>query len=1198
MSSLLPSADLRDRTWKRFLRGPDSELLEQLYVPALARSLRYDRCCAYFSSTVLAAAARGFAGLIDRLTSLGESAPRPAVRLLVNEEIPPEDARALTERGDFSVLEAALRKRFHPTEDLLEAQRLDMLGWLASEGLLEVRVGIMRHGTGILHAKFGIMRDEHGNAVVFNGSGNESAQGLRGNYERLEVSPSWADPERYREYSSEFEALWSDSHPDVHAVSLPEAIRLELIQRKPSRRPISEPVNSLARQKATMLWDFALEAPYMERGGASCDATAMVDMWPHQRSVVEEASRAWPDGRLLCDEVGMGKTIEAILVLRRLLAGRGVKRVLILLPAGLLRQWQAELREKGGLIAPRLEGTSTLVWPDESILRIDGLADALSQDLLLLSRETARTEQNLVALLSAEPWDLVILDESHAARRREQSEGEFNAATLLLELLRELQLRRKTRGFLLLSATPMQTQPWEPWDLLQVLGEGGPWLAEFQPVRDYYLAIAAIRNKTCNREIARKASRLVAADPGFPAPPQEIGVDQDRGAISRKMMFPRPAERDAVSDWLRSGSPLSRRMHRNTRATLRAYYEMGLLPANPARRLIRDVVFDFDDPAERGVYDGVRQYIEKRFHELEREKPGKGFVMTIYSRRASSSPLALERSLRRRAEGLSRVAARLVTSDALGTEDLLGAQDLDDLGDFDGKVSAAFPADPDVARRELVEVRSVLQTLQNLVGRDTKRDRFFDEIRRATDDGRPVLVFSEYGDTLEYIRDLLLPHFGKRLGCYSGEGGQVWTGTEWKGSTKDAITRALRNGELLALVCTDAASEGLNLQAAGALINYDLPWNPSRIEQRIGRIDRIGQKYPEVRIVNLFLRNSVDSRVYQVLRQRCGLFEHFVGPMQPVLAVARRMLLRQAEVDPHALETAADTAGSDLMAKESYVESVAIAGPSHRPGLDRAALAHAFSTFDGSFGVKASIDEEAGTVALIGPTGEEVRFGNRLDALERDKTLRPLSPFDQSLRSIEEWLRRAGERLPLVIGTFERGAFRSAVALWVPGPEPTEIEDYVGLDALVQAWDGTYPDPAKWVTSLQVAQKTAERRVLAMEASAHQREEEAIARQRASARERLQREIGRYLAALDADLSDLNGLWNYQIQKDIQSSRRLRAALEKLGGFPEWDEDLVEDLREFKGTVSESQKRSRQMGKEIDAALEDPRWRVRAGLGE
>ena len=124
----LGPGSLRSRTWKRFLRGPDPELLEGLYVPALVEAIRYDRCCAYFSSTVLAVAARGFGRLISRLEALGERAPRPAVRLVVNEELAAEDVRALTETGDLAALEALLLRRFKNPADALEKQRLAMLG--------------------------------------------------------------------------------------------------------------------------------------------------------------------------------------------------------------------------------------------------------------------------------------------------------------------------------------------------------------------------------------------------------------------------------------------------------------------------------------------------------------------------------------------------------------------------------------------------------------------------------------------------------------------------------------------------------------------------------------------------------------------------------------------------------------------------------------------------------------------------------------------------------------------------------------------------------------------------------------------------------------------------------------------------------------------------------------------------------------
>ena len=1183
------AAGLRSRSWKRFLRGPDPALLEELYVPALAAAVRYDRCCSYFSSSVLSAAARGFGGLIERLLALGDNAPRPAIRLVVNEELPEADVRAMTETRDLSALEAPLKKRFRKPKDVLEKQRLAMLGWLVKESLLEVKVGVMRYGEGIVHAKFGIVTDEAEDALVFSGSGNESARGLMANYERLEVSTSWEDEERHEEYSDEFSKLWSDSHEDVHTVSLPEALRLKLIKFAPEEPPVAEPSEALARQKAAMLWRCIVEAAYFPNGAAACDATAMVEAWPHQKGVVEETAAAWPDGRLLCDEVGMGKTIEAILVLRRLMAGRGVRRVLVLLPAGLVKQWQAELREKGGLIFPRLEGTTTLVWPDGQVERVENLARALDHDSLLMSRETARTEHNLPILLEATPWDLVVLDETHAARRRRQEEGEFNSATLLLSLLRQLQLRRRARGLLLLSATPMQTQPWEPWDLLAVLGEGGAWLADFATVRNFYRAANAVEQGRCDLETARAAAVPVSMDPQFPPPPGAGANPQGIEDVSRALAFAAPSKRAALARWLRQGSPLARRMHRNTRATLRGYYEMGLLPAPPPVRHVEDIRFDYEDSAERHVYNAVSRYIDARFHELEAEKPGKGFVMTIYRRRASSSPFALERSLERRRSGLLRVIDRRAYDSFVREEDEdLDPRDLDDVGEIDsgGRVSMAFPTDPQVARTELREVDQLLGDLRALRSRDSKRGRFFDELRRLTDDGRPILVFTEYVDTLEYIRDSLEPLYGEVLGCYSGEGGKVWDGSAWMRVSKDQVTGALHAGDLRIVLCTDAASEGLNLQAAGALINYDLPWNPSKVEQRIGRIDRIGQPYPNVRVVNLFLKDSIDERVYGVLRMRCGLFEQFVGPMQPVLARARRMLLGQEGDSREALEATAEKVEAEPLAREAYAESDAEEVVSAPAPLTRADIVQALKELVGEFGPRARLVGD-GLYRISGIAGA---IATDTAALEREDTAAPLSPLMPQLRKLADQLDRHGERLPLVVGSYQIGPFRSSAAYWVGSGVIAAIESVAELRRRLESWNGLLSDPGEWLDAQRIAKREAEKAVRQMEQRARQREQENLRRQKQAARLRLQRELGRYLVCLGAGTADLNSALYQQMSRDIASAVRLRKALEKFGDYPEWPAELCRDLEVFYRELTGNQRRARLLGTEIDAALDDPRW--------
>jgi len=1182
---------LRSKSWKRFLRGPDSSLLEDLYVPALKEAVRYDRCCSYFSSSVLAAAARGFAGLIERLESMGDKAPKPAVRLVVNEVLTREDVHAMLESGDTKALEEALKKRFKTPKDILEKQRLSMLAWLVKKGLLALRVGVMRRGEGIVHAKFGVIVDGAGDSVVFSGSGNESASGLMANYENLEVSTSWEDPERYKHYSEEFESLWRDTHPDVHTVSLPEAMRLRLIKFAPPEAPTIEPSNAIIRQKAAMAWRFIAEAPFIEQGDLACDATAMVNLWPHQKRVVSETACAWPGGRLLCDEVGMGKTIEAICILRRLLAGRGVRRALLLLPAGIVKQWQSEFREKGGIIAPRLEGQNTLIWPDDRVEKTVDLAEALKTDILLVSRETARTENNLPIIMAADPWDLVVLDESHAARRRRQVEGEFNSGTLLLNLLRQLQLRGRARGFLLLSATPMQTHPWEPWDLLTILGEGGAWIAEFDDVRKYYGVVAAINKGRCDSRSARKAAELLISDPDVLSFPGEKSPILDPKTLAWRLASVPIRQRDEIVEWMRCASPLGRRMNRNTRETLKEYFRQGKIETQPPSRSIEDKVFDYLEVAERRVYDSIKRYIDKRYSELEAEKPGKGFVMTVYRRRASSSPQALERSLERRLSGLQRVMERKAYDSEVGEDEKLSSHDLDDAGISEEKISAAFPTDPQIAKAEAEEVQRLLYDLRALHGIDSKRDQLYDVIRRVVDDGRAVLIFSEYVDTMEYIRDNLRDFFRHSLGCYSGEGGQVWDGTEWKRVTKDVITEKLQQGEIKALVCTDAASEGLNLQAAGAVINYDLPWNPSKVEQRIGRIDRIGQKLSEIKIINFFLKDSIDERVYRVLRERCGLFEHFVGAMQPVLSKARTMLLGQDIFDVDALEEQASEAEQDFLASETYISSrAALGAPETTPPLNKEQLEKGLSYLREDIGFKVTKDKTGKIIKIKTSDTPGVRCTLDTSTLESDAKLLPLNPAGKISEWIIEILSRPGENLPLVVASYQEGGFRSSVMQWIEGRSVQEIENFEEFEKKLASWNGNYPDANIWLRAQEKASREARKNVKAMIARAQEIEEKARRLQVEAAKLRLLKELGRFLVCVDEEVGDLNRVLFRQMKRDIASAHRLEKCLEKLGGYPDWSETILEELREFLDELTPNDRNARLLGSQLDAALDDPRW--------
>jgi superfamily II DNA or RNA helicase len=1174
---------LRDRNWVRFLQAPDKALLEQLYVPALTISVTYDRCCAYFSSSVLAAAAAGFGPFIARILS-GEIARRPTIRLVVNEELSADDVAALMDQQDEAPLIEALLARFGTPANALQKRRLEMLAWLVRDKWLDVRVGLMRQGGGILHAKFGLFTDAHGDTVTFAGSGNESARALAGNYEDLEITGSWHDNARFAHYRSQFEQLWAGTHPAVITVNLPTAVRDNLLKLAPEEVPISEAEDATARERAAMLWTYAMETPFMPDGASTCDAMAPVNMWPHQRHVVSDAAAMWPQGRLLCDEVGMGKTVQGILTLRRLLAGRGVKRVLILLPANLLQQWQEELRERGNLWVPRLDG-STVIWPDGKKERKETLSDALALDILLMSRETARTEMNLPVLLAAAPWDIVVLDEAHAARRASQVEGEFNSPTLLLGLLRRLQATGQAKGFLLLSATPMQTHPWEPWDLLQVLGEGGRWLSGFHVVRDYYRGLAALERGACTKTGAALVANILSQTEPLPAPPNGIKLPppSEVEGLAKALTFLPTDQARTAAKWLRSATPLAQRMHRNTRRTLRRYFEMGLLDRPPPRRVVAEEGFDFADLAERDVYDAVKQYIDKRFDELEQQKPGKGFVMTIYRRRAASSPEALRLSLERRLLGLKAVIAQRAVVDDV--PDLDDAEDLQDILNF--KLTAALPDTPAEARQELEQVERLLDKLEAIRGLDSKRDVLIRALKKLVADGRSALVFTGYTDTMVYLRDYLVGAWGTAVASYSGDGGAIWTGSSWRSASKAQVTAALHQGQVKVLVCTDAASEGLNLQAAAAVVNFDLPWNPSKVEQRIGRIDRIGQVLEEVRVVNLYLTNSVDARVYRALAQRCSLFEEFVGAMQPVLSRAMRMLLGREHFNETELAALAEQIKNDPSLIEPFADDDEVDTQVDVPLVAKGDLGVLIGALEGSGVGSKPINDTV--VELSEPA---LRIAIEPKGLAEDLSATYLDGLNPTLRRFAHQLWRPGERLPLVLGTSENGAFRSSHAAWVGLEGIKRIRNFAELRELVTAWNGASPALDDWLSAQRIVRAEARQEVEDMMNRATLRVATIRAQQIEAAKLRLQEELGRFLICAEPDTDDLNGKLHGMTLDGTATAARLRRVFHRLGGYPDWSLPTLQALRSFRDNMTANQIKSRLTGRELDAALDDPRWAV------
>ena len=368
-----------------------------------------------------------------------------------------------------------------------------------------------------------------------------------------------------------------------------------------------------------------------------------------------------------------------------------------------------------------------------------------------------------------------------------------------------------------------------------------------------------------------------------------------------------------MTPYLARQTPLSVHMFRYTRATLRAYQERGLVHGLATRRP-EDVPVSFRSEVETQLYDRIDELCSKFYRLADlppEERSGVGFLMAVFRKRLASSFYSFRRSLERRRDLIAAIQTDLSRLD----EELERERQLLDEEDDEEDDEADVRLILDRERRRLVRLyedpdrREQLENerkyLHDYIGRlaqvpvDSKFEVFEERLNRLVDDGHRVIVFTQYLDTMDFIRSRLVARYGQRIACYSGRGGEVWDGgfNGWRLVQKSEVKARSRQDHPQAvsiLLGTDAASEGLNLQQFSALFNYDLPWNPMRVEQRIGRIDRIGQASAEVQILNLYVENTIEEDTYDTLKNRINLFEEVVGPLQPILAEMPRILRRVA----------------------------------------------------------------------------------------------------------------------------------------------------------------------------------------------------------------------------------------------------------------------------------------------------------------
>ena len=909
---------LRDRTWKLKYTPDNGDLVTLFYVPALEDAERYDRLTGYFNACALSLAARGIEGLVRN---------EGRMRLVAGCTLNAPEIEAIEKGVQLrDLVERRLTSLPLAPPDTDSSEALELLAWMVARGFLDVKVAVPCDADskpipadGIFHEKAGIIEDRAGDKIAWNGSINETAAGWRHNWESISVFSSWGpEPQRVADEEANFARIWANRAKRVIVLDVPDAARRDLMRfmpanDKPARLeklenklmkalpekpepPALEPEPPAQGPKFDLrsrVWSFIRNAPSLPLGGEHVgEMTSAVTPWPHQVRAFERLYRNWPPKLLIADEVGLGKTIQAGLLLRQAwLAGR-IKRILILAPKAILNQWQIELREKFNLNWPIYDGRK-LVWYPSPAWRGRSERDAdrdhwHREPVVIVSSHLMRRRDRAAALLEqAEPWDLVILDEAHHARRRaagSQREGGPNA---LLQLMQGL--KKRTEGLVLLTATPMQVHPIEVWDLLDLLGLPPEWNA--RAFLDFFQDIE--QENPSAEEFDRMAGLFQSAERVYGkfeseeaqglAELSRLKVNKILRALRDAASIPRrqleTTERRAAIRIIRAGTPLRRLVSRHTRELLRRYFRAGMLDTQIAERRVEDRFLEMT-PEERELYDAVEEYIAGTYNQASaKERTAVGFVMTIYRRRLASSFRALSRTLQNHLDAIAAGdSAQLASLD----EDVPDDETTDDVFDVS---EWAMVEGEGLAAEEESDICSLLDRIGRLP-LDSKLDSLKGVLGEFRQDGYgQAMVFTQYTDTMDFLREELRKNADSRLMCFSGRGGEVPAadGT-WRRISRDDAKRRFLEGEADVLLCTDAAAEGLNFQFCGALINYDMPWNPMRVEQRIGRIDRLGQQHGTIRIVNLHYEGTVETDIYRALRNRIGLFENVVGRLQPILA--------------------------------------------------------------------------------------------------------------------------------------------------------------------------------------------------------------------------------------------------------------------------------------------------------------------------
>lgn len=829
----------------------------------LAGAASYDRIAGYFRSSLLEVAGEAIEAVTGK------------VRVVCNSDLEPMDV-ATAKAAQQAIRQSWCAAKPEALAGTIAGRsRFGRLYDLLASGKLEVRV-LPDTAFGLVHGKAGVIRYADGRATSFLGSVNESITAWTLNYELL-----WEDEgaESVAWVQSEFDALWSSPL----AVPLAEFVVLDA-QRLARRE--ETPVEDWRRDSQADPASAAVETPvYRQEFG----------LWAHQKYFVKLAFDAHRRGSarfVLADQVGLGKTVQLALA-ALLMALTGDKPVLVLVPKPLMRQWQDELRDLLGIPSAVWLGTAWLdeqgiehpVSGPEGVRKCPRRFGIVSQGLVVAGND-------IVNHMLALQYECVICDESHRARRRKVDPNDLNAHPEMNNLAAFLaRISPRAKSMLLATATPVQLHPIEAWDLLAILSAGNDavlgndWSEWRKPERclplvmgeedlpdDVFAAWPWVRNPLPPR----------TEGPNFRLLRQRLGLEDSvnvaPGELIASINNPTRTLLAQVSrGFARANNPFIRHIVRRTRQ----YLEDTIDPATgePFLKPVRVKLFGEGDdeavtlpPYLQDAYDAAGEFCRL----LSQRVRGAGFLKTLLLRRMGSSIYAGTQTTRKMLAtwGNGSHFARSADEEEGGE------------GDEASQAAAAESEMKNLTAEERGELARCLKALEVNHDRDPKFQRVLDHLIGDNWLSLGCIIFSQYFDSAWWLAEALsrdhLPT--EHIGLYAGGANSgVLVGGAFKACARDEIKAKVKSGEIRLVVGTDAASEGLNLQRLGTLINLDLPWNPTRLEQRKGRIQRIGQIRDEVYVCNLRYRGSVEDRVHQLLSSRLESIHGLFGQIPDVL---------------------------------------------------------------------------------------------------------------------------------------------------------------------------------------------------------------------------------------------------------------------------------------------------------------------------